>query len=90
MTWNGLIVRTEVTFINCWPICSSVLAHNPNSKEYVREKYKKKLQTFEEQCELITYLSKIMKRKYLEQEDRPIDFNHKLESFVSLQQLSSC
>jgi len=60
-------------------------AFNPKSKEYVRDKYKKKLRDFEDSCELISYLSRIMKRKYCEPEDRPIDFNYKLSSFVGLQ-----
>eukprot|EP00111_Clytia_hemisphaerica_P024229 TCONS_00071384-protein len=59
-------------------------ANNPKASEYVRKKYKRKLAEFENNCELIAYLSKFMKARYLEPEDRPIDFDHKLQSFTSM------
>ncbi|XP_078256014.1 adenylate kinase 9 [Rhinoraja longicauda] len=59
-------------------------AYNPNSYNYLRKKYKKKLQQFEEHCNLITYLGSKMSRKYREPKDRPIDFDHKLQIFLSL------
>ena len=59
-------------------------AHNPKSSQYVRQKYKKKLLQFQESCQLIAYLGKVMKRRYLDPEDRPIDFDYKLGSFMSL------
>jgi len=60
-------------------------ATNPKSSEYVRKKYQRKLGEFENNCDLIIYLSKIMRWKYMEPEDRPIDFDHKLTFFNSMQ-----
>ena len=65
-------------------LCLFFLANNPKAKEYTREKYKKKLMQFETQCELIQYLGRTMTRKYKEPEDRPIDFDNKLTTFMSL------
>ena len=62
----------------------SVLAFNPKSSEYVRKKYKKKLDKFEETCNLIRYLGDNMTVRYKEPEARPIDFNFKLEKFLQL------
>ncbi|XP_032877861.1 adenylate kinase 9 [Amblyraja radiata] len=59
-------------------------AYNPNSYHYLRKKYKKKLEQYEEHCHLITYLGSKMSRKYREPKDRPIDFDHKLQTFLSL------
>lgn len=64
-------------------------AFNPNANQYVRKKYKKKLQVFEDDCNLISYLSKIMRRKYIEPEDRPIDFDHKLSSFKTMKSVQA-
>jgi len=60
-------------------------ANNPASSEHVRRKFKKLLLDFEENCRLIDYLSNKMKKKYVDPTDRPIDFDHKLNSFLSLQ-----
>ena len=35
-------------------------AYNPRSTDFIRNKYKKKLAQFEEICDIITYLGKIM------------------------------
>jgi adenylate/nucleoside-diphosphate kinase len=51
----------------------------------VRKKYQRKLKAFEERCSLIGYLGKVMKKKYLDPEDRPLDFDHKLGSFLHLE-----
>ncbi|XP_023368209.1 adenylate kinase 9 [Otolemur garnettii] len=59
-------------------------AFNPRSSEYTRKKYKKKMEQFVERCELITYLGAKMTRKYKEPQFRAIDFDHKLQSFLSL------
>ncbi len=64
-------------------------ANNPKASDYVRMKYKKKLENFENQCQLIRYLGKNMTRKYKEPEDRPTDFDHKLTTFLSLKEISS-
>ncbi|XP_067841405.1 adenylate kinase 9 [Heptranchias perlo] len=59
-------------------------AYNPKSYDYVKKKYKKKLEQYEEHCELIRYLGSKMTRKYKEPKDRPIDFDHKLQTFLAL------
>ena len=60
-------------------------AYNPKASDHVRKKYKKLLMDFEDNCQLIGYLSNTMKKRYVDPEDRPIDFDHKLTSFLSLQ-----
>ncbi|XP_064454052.1 adenylate kinase 9 isoform X7 [Mirounga angustirostris] len=62
-------------------------AFNPKSSEYTRRKYKKKLEQFMESCELITYLGAKMTRKYKEPQFRAIDFDHKLQTFLSLRNI---
>uniref|UniRef100_A0A8C9DUK7 Adenylate kinase 9 n=2 Tax=Prolemur simus TaxID=1328070 RepID=A0A8C9DUK7_PROSS len=62
-------------------------AFNPKGSEYTRKKYKKKMEQFMERCELITYLSAKMTRKYKEPQFRAIDFDHKLQTFLSLQNI---
>ncbi|KAK1171736.1 adenylate kinase 9 [Acipenser oxyrinchus oxyrinchus] len=59
-------------------------AYNPRNSDYVRKKYKKKLEQFEECCELVSYLGSKMTHKYKEPQERPIDFDHKLHTFLSL------
>ncbi|KAE8602715.1 hypothetical protein XENTR_v10014094 [Xenopus tropicalis] len=59
-------------------------AFNPRNSDYIRNKYKKKLEQFVERCELITYLGDTMTRKYKEPQRRPIDFDFKMQSFLSL------
>ncbi|XP_021097664.1 adenylate kinase 9 isoform X2 [Heterocephalus glaber] len=62
-------------------------AFNPRGSEYTRKKYKKKMEQFMERCELIRYLSANMTRKYKEPQFRAIDFNHKLQTFLSLRKV---
>ncbi|KAG8522080.1 Adenylate kinase 9, partial [Galemys pyrenaicus] len=62
-------------------------AFNPKGSEYSRKKYKKKMELFVERCELITYLSAKMTKKYKEPQFRAIDFDHKLQTFVSLRNI---
>ncbi|XP_048210476.1 adenylate kinase 9 [Perognathus longimembris pacificus] len=62
-------------------------AFNPKSSEYIRKKYKKKMEQFMERCELITYLGAKMTRKYKEPQFRAIDFDHKLQTFLSLRNI---
>uniref|UniRef100_A0A452HTI0 Uncharacterized protein n=1 Tax=Gopherus agassizii TaxID=38772 RepID=A0A452HTI0_9SAUR len=59
-------------------------AYNPKSSEYVRKKYKRKLEQFIDHCDLIPYLGTKMTRKYKEPQNRPIDFDHKLRMFLCL------
>lgn len=40
-----------------------------------------------ERCELITYLGAKMTRKYKEPQFRAIDFDHKLQTFLSLRNI---
>lgn len=62
-------------------------AYNQNSAGYIRNKYKKKLAHFEEHCQLIGYLSTIMKAGYTEPAERPLDFAHKMDSFLKLDKM---
>ncbi|KAM6185184.1 adenylate kinase 9 [Rhynchocyon petersi] len=62
-------------------------AFNPHGSEYTRKKYKKKMDQFIERCELITYLGAKMTRKYREPQHRAIDFDHKLQTFLSLRNI---
>ncbi|XP_040614143.1 adenylate kinase 9 isoform X3 [Mesocricetus auratus] len=62
-------------------------AFNPKGSEYSKAKYKKKMEKFVERCELITYLSSKMTRKYKEPQFRAIDFDHKLQTFFSLRNI---
>ncbi|XP_072356094.1 adenylate kinase 9 isoform X2 [Scyliorhinus torazame] len=64
-------------------------AHNPKSYDYVKKKYIKKLEQYEEHCELISYLGSKMTRKYREPKDRPIDFDRKLQAFLALKHPNS-
>ncbi|XP_072494186.1 adenylate kinase 9 [Notamacropus eugenii] len=63
-------------------------AFNPKGSEYSRKKYKKKLEQFVERCELIPYLGSKMTRKYKEPQFRAIDFDHKLQTFISLKDVN--
>ena len=63
-----------------------VAAFNPRSSEYVRKKYKRKLMSFEDSCELIGYLGNTMTKRYKEPQDRPLDFDGKLKRFVALKE----
>ncbi|GAB1295055.1 Nucleoside-diphosphate kinase [Apodemus speciosus] len=69
------------------PFLSVRRAFNPKGSEYSRKKYKKKMEQFVERCELITYLSSKMTRKYKEPQFRAIDFDHKLQTFLSLKNI---
>lgn len=62
-------------------------AFNPKSSEYVRKKYKQKLQKFEETCTLIRYLGDNMTVRYRDPNERPGDFDNKLETFFALKGL---
>lgn len=62
-----------------------ILAFNPKSTPYIRKKYKQKLDNFQQSCELIKYLGTNMTKRYRDPTDRPIDFDHKMGRFLSLQ-----
>uniref|UniRef100_A0A8C3U4C0 Adenylate kinase 9 n=1 Tax=Catharus ustulatus TaxID=91951 RepID=A0A8C3U4C0_CATUS len=59
-------------------------AHNPLSSEPVRQMYRKKLLQFVEHCQLIPYLGTVMKGPYKEPRDRPLGFDDRLQTFLSL------
>ncbi|XP_072264855.1 adenylate kinase 9 isoform X2 [Pyxicephalus adspersus] len=59
-------------------------AYNSRNSDYIRNKYKKKMEKFVECCNLITYLGDKMTRKYKEPQRRPVDFDFKMQSFLSL------
>ncbi|XP_075253347.1 adenylate kinase 9-like [Convolutriloba macropyga] len=59
-------------------------ANNPSASDFKKKKYKQKLEQFEEKCELIHYLSNNMTVSYREPQHRPIDFDHKMTSFLQL------
>ena len=42
---------------------------------------------FEEECELIGYLGKEMTNRYREPGELPIDFDHKLTTFLALKDI---
>ncbi|KAM6460290.1 adenylate kinase 9 isoform 2-T2 [Liasis olivaceus] len=73
------VKRTALLFI-----AYHLKAYNPNSPDYIRKKYKMKLERFIDHCELIPYLGIKMTKKYKEPQNRPIDFDHKLQTFFSL------
>lgn len=58
--------------------------YNPRNSEYIRTKYKKKLLQFEETCKIIKYLGDNMTRRYKEPQERPIDFDRKMQKFMQL------
>ncbi|XP_047243110.1 adenylate kinase 9 isoform X2 [Girardinichthys multiradiatus] len=59
-------------------------AFNPKGTDYTRQKYKKKLASFEENSELIPYLSSAMRGTYKPPGERTIDFDFKLKRFLEL------
>ncbi|XP_044232196.1 adenylate kinase 9 isoform X1 [Thunnus albacares] len=62
-------------------------AFNHQSTDYIRQKYKKQLAMFEENCALIPYLSSSMRGNYRPPSERPIDFEFKLIRFLALEDL---
>lgn len=83
-TVNYYIQLYTLKIIFTFTLHFSLTAYNPKSSEYVRKKYKKKLQKFEETCQLIRYLGDNMTVRYRAPNDRPGDFDNKLEVFFAL------
>ncbi|KAL3052487.1 hypothetical protein OYC64_005101 [Pagothenia borchgrevinki] len=59
-------------------------AFNHKSTDYSRQKYKKKLALYEENCALIPYLTSTMRGNYQPPSERPLDFEFKLNRFLAL------
>ncbi|KAK0146591.1 Adenylate kinase 9 [Merluccius polli] len=59
-------------------------AFNPHSSNFIRQKYRKKLASFEESCELIPYLDSTMTRNCRSPITQPTDFEFKLHRFLAL------
>ena len=83
------VVTCTYTFMcmvfDCFGCCCFFsLAFNPKTNKLIREKYKKKLDTFETQCKLIDYLSSSMDSGYKEPVDRPFQFDKQLSTFMHL------
>ena len=57
-------------------------AFNTKSNMSVRQSYKAKLRSFEENCKLLDYLRSTMKCGYMEPLQRPIDFHQKISHFL--------
>ncbi|KAF7690035.1 adenylate kinase 9 isoform X1 [Silurus meridionalis] len=57
-------------------------AYNGTSRS--SQMYKKKLIQYQDDCELISYLSSILTQKYKPLHELPIDFRHKLHRFLAL------
>ncbi|KAM9840260.1 adenylate kinase 9 [Aulostomus maculatus] len=62
-------------------------AFNQKSTDYTRQKYRKKLALFEENCALIPYLSSAMSKNFKPSSDRSIDFEFKLNKFLTLRDM---
>lgn len=77
-----LLISSATTFAN--KDLSYFTAFNHNSAAHNREEYKKKLALFEEDCALVPYLSSTMRGGYKPPNERPIDFEFKLNRFLSL------
>lgn len=58
-------------------------AFNPRNSRYIRKKYQEKLKRFEEDCELIGYLSKNMDLKF-GRVGSSEEFNNKMDTFFAL------
>lgn len=71
-----MIITVQTTFT----------AFNPHSTEYVRQKYRTRMEHFKQQCNLVNYLSKVMGLEYQNPPDQPIDFSHKMCAFLKLKE----
>ncbi|XP_042746128.1 adenylate kinase 9 [Lagopus leucura] len=75
--------RTALLFVAC-----HLKAHNARSPAYRRQAYRKRLARLGEHCELIPYLGRAMQREYMEPQHRPLGFDLKLQTFLSLKDAS--
>ncbi len=61
-----------------------LLGHNPNASTYTQDKFRKKLQTFEQKCDLISYLVMAMDTEYKDPKKQTIQFKNNMTSFLAL------
>ncbi|NXC44701.1 KAD9 kinase, partial [Penelope pileata] len=73
------VKRTALLFVAC-----HLKAYNPRAPELRRRAYKKKLAQLTEHCDLVPYLGRTMPRRYVEPQQRPLGFDLKLQTFLSL------
>ncbi|XP_076819346.1 adenylate kinase 9-like isoform X2 [Clavelina lepadiformis] len=74
------VQRSSLLYVAC-----HLKAFSPKNSGYIRKKYRKQLDQFEEKCRLITYLGSNMTRRYHEPVMRPLDFDRKMDTFLSLE-----
>ena len=79
------LTRINATFGHCHRY---LRAHNPKSSAYARQEARKRLRTFEQRCDLVTYLGSNIDTKEEDRAEQPFDFNFKVEEFLALQQSS--
>ncbi|ELT97134.1 hypothetical protein CAPTEDRAFT_218532 [Capitella teleta] len=65
-------------------VAYNLKANNPRNSDYIRKKYKRKLVEYENTCKLINYLGDNMTRRYKDPQNRPEEFDFKLEMFIQL------
>uniref|UniRef100_A0A8C3LXR3 Adenylate kinase 9 n=1 Tax=Chrysolophus pictus TaxID=9089 RepID=A0A8C3LXR3_CHRPC len=75
--------RTALLFVAC-----HLKAHNARSPAHRRQAYLRRLARLSEHCELIPYLGRAMPREYTEPRHRPLGFDLKLQTFLSLKDAS--
>eukprot|EP01137_Pigoraptor_chileana_P032498 Opistho-2@21949 len=59
-------------------------AYNPRLTDFTRKRFRKILTHFEDSCALITYLRQSMLDSYMKPDERPIDFDFKMDRFLAL------
>ena len=61
-------------------------AFNPNSVEYVRNKYRKRVEQFKWQCKITEDLSVVMSRGYQDPTEQPADYRHMMCVFMKMKE----
>ena len=70
-------------------LCSKTYIHpafNPNSVEYIRNKYRKRVEQFKRQCKITGYLSVVMSQGYQDPTERPADYKHMIYVFMKMKE----
>ena len=65
-------------------------AFNPSSADYIRQKYRKRVEQFKRQCKIINYLSAVMSRGYQDPAEQPLDYKHMMCTFMKLKDAALC